>query len=122
MNGLNTALLIIGIICGVLGIVALLYIISATRRKAITLKKIDYLVEDITYKSEMLNSTVETIAKVANYIDVFETVARKNMKSAAKVIARNKDDIYKIVNRVKKIAVGKEESQPASKTPKRGGK
>lgn len=118
MNGLHTALLIIGIIVGVLAIVALLYIISATRRKAITLKKIDYLVEDITYKSEMLNSTVETIAKIANYIDVFETVARKNMKSAAKVIARNKDDIYKIVNRVKKIAVGKEDEKSKGKGAK----
>ena len=116
MNGLETTLLIIGIVVGVLSIIALFYIIASQRRRAITYKKVDYLVEDITYKSEMLNSTVETVSKMANYIDVFEVVARKNMKSAAKVISRNKDDIYKIVDRIKKLAVGKEESN------KKGGK
>lgn len=115
MNGLVTALVIIGIVVGALMIIVLLYTIASQRRKAITLKKLDYLVEDITYKSELLNPAVETIAKVANYIDVFETVARKNMKSAAKLIARNKDDIYKIVNRIKKMAVGKEEAKKGGK-------
>ena len=118
MEGLITTVLIIGIIIGLLSSVALLYAISAQRRKSITLKKIDYLVEDITYKSEILTSTVETIAKVANYIDVFEVVARKNIKSAAKVIARNKDDFYRILDRVKKMMVGKEENSK----PKKGGK
>lgn len=115
-DGLTTTLLIIGIVVGALSIIALLYMIASQRRRAITYKKVDYLVEDITYKSEMLNSTVETISKMSNYIDVFEVVARKNMKSAAKVISRNKEDIYKILDRVKKLAVGKDDK------PKKGGK
>lgn len=116
LNGLEITILIIGIIAVSLSIIALLYIISSSRRKAIFMKKADYLIEDITYKSETLTSTVETVAKISNYIDVFETVARKNMKSAAKVASRNKDDIYKILNRIKKVAMGPEEDT------KKGGK
>ena len=111
MSGLTTALVIVALIAASLSIIALLYIITASRRRAIFMRKADYLIEDITYKSETLNSTVETVAKIANYIDIFEVIARKNMKSAAKVVSRNKDDIYKIVNRIKKMAVG-EETKP----------
>lgn len=116
MSDLVTALVIIAIIAASLSIIAIFYIVAASRRKAIFLKKADYLIEDFTYKSEMLSSTVETVSKIANYIDIFEVVARKNMKSAAKVVSRNKDDIYKIVNRIKKMAIGDEANA------KKGGK
>lgn len=108
MSGLTTSLVILSLIAVSLAIIALLYIITSSRRRAIIMKKADYLIEDITYKSETLNSTVETVAKISNYIDIFETIAKKNMKSAAKVISRNKDDIYKIVNRIKTAAMGEE--------------
>lgn len=116
LNGLETALIIIAIVAASLSVVALLYVISSSRRKAIFMKKADYLIEDITYKSETLTSTVDTIAKMSNYIDVFEVVVRKNMKSAARVASRNKDDIYKILNRIKKAAMGPETED------KKGGK
>ena len=77
MNELITALVIVSLIGIILIIIALLYGIAAIRRRAIMIKKLDYLIEDITYKSEMLNSSVETVAKVSNYLDVFEVVARK---------------------------------------------
>ena len=111
MSGLTTTLVILSIIAVLLGIIAILYIIIASRRRAIFMKKADYLIEDVTSKSEMLTSTVETIAKVSNYIDIFDAVARKNMKSAAKVASRNKDDIYKILERVKKLAIGDEKKE-----------
>lgn len=117
MTGLTTSLVILGIIAVSLSIIALLYIITASRRRAIFMRKADYLIEDITYKSETLNSTVETVAKISNYIDIFEVVARKNMKSAAKVVSRNKDDIYKIINRIKKMAIGDEDTKPNNKKP-----
>lgn len=79
------------------------------------MKKTDYLIEDLTYKSEMLNSTVETVSKLANYVDMFEVVARKNIKSSAKLVARNKDDIYKILDRLKKIAMGENQQSKQSK-------
>ncbi len=111
MNQLITALVIVSLIGIILIIIALLYGIAAIRRRAIMIKKLDYLIEDITYKSEMLNSSVETVAKIANYINVFEVVARKNIKSGAKLIARNKEDIYKILDRIRKIALGEEKKK-----------
>lgn len=112
-----TALIVLGFIALSLLIIALIYTIISARRKNILMKKADYLIEDLTYKSEMLNSTVETVAKVANYVDMFEVVARKNIKSSAKLIARNKDDIYKIMDRIKKIAMG--ETNDKKQTPKK---
>ena len=118
MSGIIKGLVIIGIIAASLSIVAMLYLIASSRRKVIFFKKADYLIEDITYKSEMLNPTIETIVKVSNYIDVFDAIAKKNMKSAARAVSRNKDDIYKIINRIKKAAMGPEET----KNKKNGGK
>lgn len=118
MNGLTTTLVIMGIIALAIAIVTLVYVALSARRKSITMKKVDYLVEDITFKSESLTSTVETVAKIANYIDAFETVARKNVKSATKLLNRNKDDLYKIANRIKKLAMGEESKD----NKKKGGK
>lgn len=115
MNNGYLTLVILGSIVLFLSIIALLYIISAQRRRSIVYRKIDYLVEDITYKAEVLNSTVETVAKVSNYVDVFDVFARKNIRSLAKVVANNKDDIYKILNRVKKMAIGKEDARGGKK-------
>lgn len=117
-----TALIILGFIALSLLIIALIYTIIAARRKNILMKKTDYLIEDLTYKSEMLNSTVETVSKVANYVDMFEVVARKNIKSSAKLLARNKDDIYKILDRMKKIAMGETEINKKSSSKKKEGK
>ena len=117
MSELTTALIILSIVAVSFSIVAIFYIIAASRRRAIFMKKADYLIEDITYKSEMLNPTVETISKISKYVDIFEVVSRNNMKSATKLVSRNKDDIYKVLNRIKKIIVGSEEDED-----KKGGK
>ena len=119
MSGLNMTLTIVAIVAVSFSIIAIFYIIAAFRRRTITMKKVDYLIEDITHKAETLNSTVETIAKMANYIDAFEAISKKNIKSAAKLVARNKDDLYKIANRVKEMAMGKQEVE---KSKKKGGK
>ncbi|WKX02690.1 hypothetical protein [Candidatus Mycoplasma mahonii] len=111
MEQLIMTLVIVSIIAVSLSIVAIFYIIAAYRRRTITMKKVDYLVEDLTYKSESLSSTVKTVGKVSNYVDAFEVISKKNMKSAAKIIARNKDDIYKIGNRILELAIGKEKKK-----------
>ena len=118
-KSLITTLLIVGIVAVVLSMIAIIYMVTSFRRRTIVLKKIDYLVEDITYKSELLNSPVETIAKMANYIDAFELIAKNNMKTATKIIARNKDDIYKIINRIKIAAMGDDTKQKQKKSPKK---
>lgn len=123
-NSLIVTLLIVGIIAVILSMFAIIYVIASFRRRTIVLKKIDYLVEDVTYKSELLNSPVETIAKMANYIDAFELIARKNMKTVTKIIARNKDDIYKIIDRIKVSATGDKKTPTKTRKTKqtKGGK
>ncbi|RTZ69221.1 MAG: hypothetical protein DSZ21_00265 [Tenericutes bacterium] len=108
MNSLVTTLIIFGLVVLSISIIALLFFLVSQRKKIVLYKKVDYLIEDLTYKSEMLNSTVETVAKISNYIDVFEVVTKKNIKTVLKLYERNKDDIYKIAERIKKAAIGKE--------------
>ncbi len=52
----------------------------------------------------MLNSTVDTVVKVSNYIDVFEAFAKWNVKVWVKIIARNKYITYRIVDKLKDFA------------------
>ncbi|CAM9137701.1 hypothetical protein MYMA111404_03265 [Mycoplasma marinum] len=117
MDVKTSALVIIGIVAAILLIVAIFYAITAFRRMAITYKKIDYLVEDITYKSETLNSTVETISKVSNYLDIFEVVAQKNVKSAIKLVSRNRETIYSMAEKLKELALSEKDGKN-----KKGGK
>lgn len=113
-----TGLIVLGFIALSLSIIALFYIIASNRRRNMLYKKADYLIEDLTYKSEILNTTVETVAKIANYVDVFEVVVRKNIKSSVRLFARNRDDIYKVLDRLKKVAMG-ETSKTSSERQKR---
>lgn len=88
----------------IIGVIALIYLVFLLRQLTITSKKVDYFVEDMTYKSEMLNSTVETVVKVSNYIDAFEAITKKNAKAAIRFAARNRDVAYKLVDRVRDFA------------------
>ncbi len=115
MSIATSVLIIVAIIATILLIFAILYAIAAFRRMSITYKKVDYLIEDLTYKSEMLNSTVETISKTANYLDAFEVVAKKNVKSAIKLASRNRDTIYAVAERLKDLATGETDEAKGGK-------
>lgn len=75
---ISQTILIIVLLC--LAIVFCCYGIIAARKVAIAAKKFDYFVEDLTYKSEMLNSTVDTVVKVSNYIDVLKLLRNGMLK------------------------------------------
>ncbi|MFU0252343.1 hypothetical protein [Spiroplasma sp. Moj] len=47
---------------------------------------------------------IDTVVKVSNYIDVFEAFAKRNVKAWVKIIARNKDIAYRIVDKLKDFA------------------
>ena len=79
----------------VVAILAFLYMILAFRKFRIVAKKIDYLVEDLTYKSEKLNNVVEAVVKLSSYVDVIETVVKKNSDSISKFIKNNSKNIRK---------------------------
>lgn len=76
-------------------IIAFLYMILAFRKITIVSKKVDYLVEDLTYKSEKLNSVVEAVVKLSNYVNVVEAVVKKNSDTIAKFIKNNAEHIKK---------------------------
>ncbi len=101
---LNTTRDVALIVLPFIGVVAVFYLLLLFRQLTITSKKIDYLIEDITYKSEMLNSTVETVVKVSNYVDAFEAIAKKNGKAALRLAQRNKDLIFRFADKVRDYA------------------
>jgi uncharacterized protein YoxC len=107
MSGISEGILIlIAIIC-ILSTFAILYFIAVMRRLLILTKKIDYLVEDFTYKAEMLNPAIETLSRMSGYVDAFDAVTKRNMNSAIRYFARNRDLIYKLGEKVKEYAENK---------------
>ncbi|QGS52310.1 hypothetical protein [Spiroplasma tabanidicola] len=92
------------IVLMVLAIILVLYTIITLRKVGIAAKKVDYFFEDLTYKSEILNATVDTIARVSNYVDIFDALAKRNVKSWVKVATKNKDIFYKMVEKLRDFA------------------
>jgi hypothetical protein len=103
-EGALFALVVLGIVVAVLAVLGILYAFIVLRRMGIASKKIDYFFEDLSYKSEMLNSTVDTVARLSNYIDVLDAFTKRNVKSWVKVATRNKDVIYKLVDKLRDFA------------------
>jgi hypothetical protein len=103
-SGTIIALIILGIVVAILAILAILYGIIVLRRIGIASKKIDYFFEDLSYKSEMLNSTVDTVSRFSNYVDIIDAFTKRNVKSWVKVATRNKDIVYKLIDKLKEFA------------------
>ncbi|MGL4950282.1 MAG: hypothetical protein ACRC4M_00345 [Mycoplasma sp.] len=78
------------------------YAIWVLRRFSIVGKKVDYLVEDITYKSEMLSPLVDSLLKFSSYVDVMEIIISKNIKTINKVVDNNKSNIEKFKSQLEK--------------------
>lgn len=89
------ALIILAIILCIVAILAFVYMIITFRKINIVAKKIDYFVEDATYKSEKLNVTVDAIVKLSNYVDVFELLIKQNAQSLVDYLTKNKENIEK---------------------------
>lgn len=103
-DNLTLTLLIIMIVFFVIGIIVFIYVAFVMRRFGVAAKKVNYFFEDLTYKSEMLNSTAEAVNRISNYIDLFDAFAKRNVKSWAKVATQNKDIAYKIVDKLRDFA------------------
>ncbi len=94
-------LVLIGILVS-LGIVLVLYLIYVFRKMAITVKKVDYLVEDITYKLETLSPTIDSLLKLSTYVDVIDVAIKRNSGTIEKVIKNNRDNIDKFNKQLQK--------------------
>lgn len=98
-----TYLIILLTILICIAIVVAIYLLIAFRKIGIVAKKIDYLVEDLTYKSEMLTPVVESLNKISNYVDLFEGIIKQNTDSLIKFISHNKESAYKFANDLKDL-------------------
>ncbi|QEH62231.1 hypothetical protein SCHIN_v1c10380 [Spiroplasma chinense] len=103
-EGLNTTQTALVIVLLIVAIILSLYTIITMRKVGIAAKKVDYFFEDLTYKSEMLNATVDTVARISNYVDIFDAFAKRNVKSWVKVATKNKDIVYKMVEKLRDFA------------------
>ncbi len=111
-------------------ILLLIYLFTVFRKLKIIFSKVNYLVEDVTYKLELMNSTVETIVKISNYVDTFEAITKRNVKAMTRLAIRNRDFAYKLFDKIKDFAekdnskepinknAGKKDKKPNYKNPK----
>lgn len=116
-DNLIIAILIVFLVILILLGIALIYLISSLRRKNVVLKKTDYLIEDITYKSESLNVTVETINKLSNYALTLDAASQNGLKKLIKFLSENRNYIYAIVEKLRDDVERKEKSSKTTKTP-----
>lgn len=118
---MDTILLVLTI-TGIVGLVilslVLLYTISLIRRTNIVMKKVDYLVEDITYKSESLSVSVEALNKIANYVLTFDTLSKKGYKSLLKLLSENRNYFYEIADKLKESVLKAKKKERQAKNTK----
>lgn len=86
-----------------LAIIVCIYLIIAYRRTRIVAKKLDYLVEDLTYKIEVLSPTIDSIAKLGKFIDVFDAILKDKTQNLIKYTSKNEEDLYKVAKEVKQV-------------------
>lgn len=88
-NYLIILLTILVIVC----IIGLVYVTFVFRKIGIVAKKLDYLIEDLTYKSEKLNPAIDAIVKVSSYLDILESLIKKDSKQITSFIKNNKTQV-----------------------------
>ncbi len=114
INGGLIALIAIAIVLLLLLVIAALYGIAGLRRRNVVLKKVDYLIEDITYKSESLNVTVESLNKISNYAMSLDAVSKNGLKSSIKLISENRNYIYSILEKMRSDVESREKLEKKS--------
>lgn len=85
-----------------LAIILCVYMIISFRKMHIVSKKLDYLVEDITYKVEVLTPTIDSLTKLGKFIDIFDSILKDRTQNLIKYRSGNKESIYKVAQEVKK--------------------
>ncbi len=76
------------------------------RRFLIVMKKVDYLVEDVTYKSETISPILDSLLKVSSYVDVMDDIIKNNAEQIKKVTNDNKVALTKYKNQLEKVLNG----------------
>lgn len=98
---LPTYLIVLICILVAVAIIACIYKIFAYRRASIAAKKIDYLVEDLIYKSEFIMPSIEVIKNLTSYSNWTEFI--KNQEKAKSSKGDSQESKKKEINNSKKI-------------------
>lgn len=92
--------ILIAVLVG-LAIILCIYMIFSFRKMHIVAKKVDYLVEDITYKVEILTPTFDSLVKIGKFIDLFDSILKDRAQKIIKFKSGNKESIYKVSKQLK---------------------
>ncbi len=120
MDATTLTLIILGIIALLILILVLIYLVALIRRTNIIMKKVDYLVEDVTYKSESLSIAVDAVNKISNYVLSFDTIMKKNLKTLFRLISENRNFIYSFIDKLKED-LGENLKTKKTASPKKSG-
>lgn len=101
MNSGILTLIVLGSIALCLLIIGLFYLILILKRSSSTMKKIDYLVDDITYKAESLSVTVDSLNKMGILLQKANSTSKKIISVFVRTLANNKDFIYALLDNLK---------------------
>ena len=93
-------IVLIAILIGI-AIIACIYKIFAYRRISIAAKKIDYLVEDLIYKSEYIMPSIEAVSEFASYTNLADLVFNRGKKNNSNKIKEKTNK--EIISKAKKI-------------------
>lgn len=70
---------------------------------AIVSKKLDFLVEDLTYKLENIGPFIDALLKISSYVDVLDVVVKNNIDGIKKVVQNNSSNIQKFSKQLEKV-------------------
>lgn len=91
------------IILIILAIVLAIYMIIAFRRMSISAKKLDYLIEDLSYKSEKISPALDSLINLLNYIDLLDNVVKNEGIKLVNSLLEDKRDLELIVKQLREF-------------------
>lgn len=94
---LDTWLIVLIGILVCLSIVAVVYKIISYRRLSIVNKKVDYLVEDLIYKSELLTPSIELLINISEYVDKIKSNVDFRYQTINQYLASESSNV-KVIN------------------------
>lgn len=78
------------------------------RRMGNVTKKIDYIVDDLTYKTESLSDVIEVLKGFSKYISLIHSLIDENDPKKKDYIKANRKQILALSEYLRKLAVNKE--------------
>lgn len=87
----------------VIAIIVLIYFLWFIRRSMNVVKKVDYLIEDITFKSESLKVVFDAAISLSTYFNSLENIINDNINNLVNLFNTNNKEVADIVQNIKEI-------------------